>query len=146
MSTPLTDDQTSAATKPANPTFTGVAPFVTVRDASAAAALYQVAFGAVELQRVYADDGKRLLHCHLRINNGSLAINDAFPEHGYPLETPQSFTLHLQVDDVDAWWQRALAAGMEIVMPLDLQFWGDRYGILRDPFGVTWSLATPSQG
>jgi PhnB protein len=145
MSTPLTDDQTAAATKPAPPTFTGVVPFVVVRDASAAAEFYQRAFGAAELRREYADDGKRLLHCHLRINNGSLAINDAFPEHGYPLETPQSFTLHLQVDDVEAWWQRALAAGMEIVMPLEDQFWGDRYGILRDPFGVSWSLGAPSR-
>lgn len=142
MSTRGTDEQAAAATKPAATPFTGVVPFFTVRDASEAAEFYQRAFGAEELRRVTADDGKRLLHCHLRINDGAVAINDAFPEHGYPLQTPQSFTLHLHVDDVDAWWNRALAAGAEIVMPLEEQFWGDRYGIVRDPFGVMWSLAT----
>ncbi|MDB5026621.1 MAG: putative glyoxalase family protein [Candidatus Eremiobacteraeota bacterium] len=120
----------------------GVVPFVVVSDAAAAAELYKDAFGADVLQRVPADDGKRLLHCHLRINGGSLVINDAFPEHGYALEAPQSFTLHLQVDDVDRWWGRAIDAGFEIVMPLELQFWGDRYGIVKDRFGVSWSIAT----
>jgi PhnB protein len=120
----------------------GVVPFVVVSDAAAAAELYKDAFGADVLQRVPADDGKRLLHCHLRINGGSLVINDAFPEHGYALQEPQSFTLHLQVDDVDRWWARAIDAGFEIVMPLELQFWGDRYGIVKDRFGVNWSIAT----
>jgi uncharacterized glyoxalase superfamily protein PhnB len=51
--------------------------------------------------------------------------------------------LHLQVDDVDAWWQRAVDAGAEIVLPLQKMFWGDRYGQLRDPFGVLWSMSQP---
>jgi PhnB protein len=72
-------------------------------------------------------------------------IMDAFPEHGYGLEAPQSFVLHLQVDDVEVWWNRAVAAGAEVAMPLDDMFWGDRYGHLRDPFGVTWALAAPSR-
>lgn len=123
----------------------GVVPFVMIRDAADAADYYKRAFGAMEVRRVATDDGTRLMHCHLRINGGSFVINDAFPEHGHALETPQSFTLHLQVDDVDAWWQRALAAGAEIVMPLEEQFWGDRYGIVRDPFGVTWSMGAPAR-
>ncbi|WP_245419547.1 VOC family protein [Phyllobacterium salinisoli] len=50
--------------------------------------------------------------------------------------------MHLQVDDVDSWWKRATDAGAEIVMPLEVQFWGDKYGSLRDSFGVNWSLAS----
>ena len=52
------------------------------------------------------------------------------------------FVLHLCVPDVDAAWERAVAAGCEVTMPLSNQFWGDRYGHVRDPFGVAWALAT----
>ncbi|HYG91478.1 MAG TPA: VOC family protein [Azospirillum sp.] len=123
----------------------GVVPYVNVSDANAAAAFYTRAFGAEEVYRVPADDGRRLMHCHLHINGGSLMISDPFPECGYELKTPQSFVLHLQVDDLDAWWRRAVEAGAEIVMPLQEMFWGDRYGQLRDPFGVTWSLGASSR-
>jgi PhnB protein len=54
-------------------------------------------------------------------------------------------TLHLQVDDVEARWQRAVDAGAHVVMPLQLMFWGDLYGTLRDPFGVDWSVATSAR-
>src|SRR4051812_41069287 len=83
----------------------------------------------------------RLIHCHLYINGASVMLSDAFPEFGHPLKEPQGFNLLLAVDDVDAWWKRAIEAGAEIVMPLELQFWGERYGQLRDPFGVTMSAA-----
>jgi PhnB protein len=53
------------------------------------------------------------------------------------------FTIHLQVDDADAWWERAVAAGCDVRMPLEDQFWGDRYGSLRDPFDVDWSIGGP---
>jgi PhnB protein len=52
-------------------------------------------------------------------------------------------TIHLQVTDVDKWSQRAVDAGATVVMPVEEQFWGDRYGMLRDPFGHQWSLGTP---
>jgi uncharacterized glyoxalase superfamily protein PhnB len=48
-----------------------------------------------------------------------------------------------QVDDVDAWWKRAVQAGAEVLMPVSEMFWGDRYGQLRDPFGIKWSIAAP---
>jgi PhnB protein len=127
------------------PPVTGVTPYVQVRDATAAAELYQQAFGAEVVARLPGSDGKRLMHCHLRINGGTLFINDPFPEHGYPLEKPQSFTLHLQVDDADAWFQRAVSAGLEVVKPIEVMFWGDRYGMLRDPFGVQWSIGGPNR-
>ncbi len=55
----------------------------------------------------------------------------------------RGYTLHMKVDDVDFWWKRAVDAGAEVVLPLQRMFWGDRYGQLRDPFGVLWSMGQP---
>ena len=73
----------------------------------------------------------------------SVMLADAFPDQGHPLETPGAFTLHMMVDDADAWWKRAVDAGAEPLMPVTDMFWGDRYGQFRDPFGVRWSVGTP---
>jgi PhnB protein len=124
------------------PTVTGVTPYINVEGAAEASAFYQRAFAAQELFRLPAEDGKRLMHCHLVINGGPLLMADAFPEHGYGFEPSHSFTLHLQVADVDAWWARAVAAGCEVRMPLEVMFWGDKYGALRDPYGINWTLAS----
>jgi uncharacterized glyoxalase superfamily protein PhnB len=70
-------------------------------------------------------------------------MGDAYPEHGHPLQKPQAFNLTLQVDDIDRWWKRAVDAGAEVVMPVADMFWGDRYGQLRDPFGVLWAMNQP---
>jgi PhnB protein len=127
----------------------GVTPHIMVRDGRAAEAIefYARAFGAEELMRHAGDDG-RLMHAHLKINGGSLMMHDDFPEHsGGPAKEPAGTILHLQVDDADAWWKRALEAGCEVRFPLDDQFWGDRYGQLRDPFGHSWSIgAAVKQG
>lgn len=121
----------------------GVAPYLNVGGAVKASEFYQKAFGAEEVGRVPVDDQGRTMHIHLYINGGSVMLGDPYPEHGYPLEAPQAFSLHLQVDDADAWWDRAVAAGAEIVTPLQPMFWGDRWGQLRDPFGVLWSIGAP---
>ncbi|HEX5378167.1 MAG TPA: VOC family protein [Phenylobacterium sp.] len=130
-------DQTQTA-----PAVTGVTPYINVIGASDASAFYQRAFGAREVTRLPAQDGKRLMHCHVVINGGNLLLSDCFPEHGFAHEPSRSFTLHLQVDDVDTWWSRAVEAGCEVVMAPEVMFWGDKYGTLRDPFQVTWSLAS----
>ena len=122
------------------PTVTGVTPYINVEGASAASAFYQKAFGAKELMRMPAQDGKRLMHCHLEINGGPLLMSDCWPEEGHPWEPSQSFTMHLQVDDIVAWWKRAVEAGAIELNPVEVMFWGDKYGRLRDPYGVTWSL------
>jgi PhnB protein len=122
----------------------GLSPYITVDGAAAASDFYQRAFGAQERFRQPAEDGKRLLHCHLQINGASLMMCDWFPEWGMEKKPPQAFTLHLQVEDVEAWWKRAIDAGCEISTPLELQFLGDRYGKLTDPFGIGWSLAETS--
>jgi uncharacterized glyoxalase superfamily protein PhnB len=120
----------------------GPVPYLVVNGALRASELYQRAFDAREVARVPPDGKGRTMHVHLYVNGGSLMLSDAYPEHGCPLEPHQGYTLHLQVDDVDAWWRRAVATGLEIVTPLQAMFWGDRWGQLRDPFGVLWSMGT----
>ena len=121
----------------------GVVPSVILDGASDASAFYQQAFGARELTRLPADDGKRLMHCVLEINGGQLMMSDTFPEHGYAFQPSHSFMMHLHVEGIDAWWDRAVAAGVEVVLPLQVMFWGDRYGQLKDRFGVSWSMNEP---
>ncbi|HYD66890.1 glyoxalase/bleomycin resistance/extradiol dioxygenase family protein [Azospirillum sp.] len=124
----------------------GVVPYLQVDGAVKAAAFYVRAFGAEEVARHPVDEQGRTMHVHLYLNGGSLMLSDAYPEHGYPLQAPQAFSLMLPVDDIDAWWDRAVAAGAEVVTPLQVMFWGDRYGQLRDPFGVSWAMNAPVKG
>lgn len=125
---------------------TGVTPHLTIpsRGGQAAIEFYTRAFGAVEVRHMLAEDGERLMHAHLTINGGSVMLNDEFPEmNGEQDIVPKGVTLHLQVDDADEWWKRALLAGGVPLFPLADQFWGDRYGQIRDPFGHTWSIGSP---
>ena len=118
----------------------GLVPYLSVSDASAAAEFYKRAFGAEEAARSAMPGDTRIIHLHLYINGNSVMLSDPFPEHGHPHREPQAFNLHLQVDDVDAWWKRAVDAGAEVTLPLQQMFWGQRYGQLKDPFGVTWAM------
>jgi PhnB protein len=125
----------------------GVTPYLTVRGGKAGEAVefYKRAFEAQELFRQPADDGKRVLHCSLRINGDAVMLSDDFSTGGAP--EPAGVTLHLQVKDADAIWNRAMAAGpCEVTMPLDDQFWGDRYGHFKDPYGHRWSIGGPKKG
>ncbi len=125
----------------------GITAHLTVRDnrAAEAIAFYKAAFGATEaIPPHMADDGQRIMHAHLSLNGGSLMLNDDFPEYGGAATAPGSVTLHLQVTDADAAWNRALEAGAAEKRPLADQFWGDRYGQLTDPFGFTWSIGAPA--
>ena len=126
------------------PTVTGAAPYLHSSDANGAAEFYKTAFAAEERMRIPADDGKRLMHCHLEINGGTVLMSDCFPEHGFPYVPQAGFHIHLQVKDGQAWWDRAVAAGCEVTMPFAKQFWGDTYGELKDPFGVTWGIVGPA--
>ena len=69
----------------------------------------------------------------------------AHPQLGIAFTVPQGYTLqlHLATDAIDRWWKRAVDAGCEVMMPLDVMFWGDRWGSLRDPFGVDWAMNAP---
>ncbi len=125
-----------------------LAPHLVVDDAAAAIDFYVRAFDAVELGRVPGPDG-RLIHAALRINGSVVLLNDDFPETcGGKSMTPKSLcgtpvTIHLTVTDVDTKFQQALDAGATVVAPLQDQFWGDRYGVIADPFGHHWSLGQP---
>jgi PhnB protein len=121
----------------------GLVAYLQVASATKASDFYQRAFGATEVARVPVDDKGRTMHVHLYVNGSSLMLGDPYPEYGHGLQTPQAFNLTLQVDDIDAWWSRAVAAGAEVVMPVQEMFWGARYGQLRDPFGVLWSMNQP---
>jgi PhnB protein len=123
----------------------GVTAHLTIREGkgSEAVEFYKTAFGAEEQLRHLADDGKRIMHSHLRINGGSVMLNDDFPEYTGGISVPAGVTLHLQTDDADKWWERAVAAGATVRMPLDNQFWGERYGQVVDPFGHHWSIGGP---
>jgi len=123
-----------------------VSPYLTIRGARAAVELYKKALGAKVRMLMEAEDKKRLMHATLLINGGEVLLSDAFDEFGDgAVKAPSdakltTVTIHLQVDDADKWWDRAVAAGFEATMPMQDQFWGDRYGRLRDPFGHAWSI------
>ncbi|HEY3778107.1 MAG TPA: VOC family protein [Rhizomicrobium sp.] len=121
----------------------GVVAYLILDGALKAAEFYQRAFGA-EIAAAQPPDAKgRTMHVHLYLNGGSLMLCDAFPEHGCEHQKPQGFTLTLSVRDIDSWWKQATEAGATVVMPIQEMFWGDRYGQLRDPFGVAWALDQP---
>jgi PhnB protein len=123
----------------------GVYPYLTVKGGKAALEFYTRAFGATEEFRTYGEDGERLMHARFRVNGGAILLSDDFPEFrgGVAAPPPVGVTIHLEVDNADRWWDRAVSAGAQIKMPLADQFWGDRYGQLTDPFGHSWSIASP---
>lgn len=126
--------------------FSAVTPQLVVRGAARAIEFYARAFGAHELLRNLAPDGERVMHAELLLGAGRLLLHDEFPERGRL--APESLggtpvTLHLTVDDADAAYARAVEAGAEVLLPLQDTFWGDRYAMLRDPFGHCWSIAAP---
>lgn len=126
----------------------GITPHIAIRERRGGEALdfYQRAFGAELLHRQEVEDG-RVMHAHLKINGGSLMLADDFPEyHGRPWSAPEGVTLHLQVEDADRWFERAVSAGATVTMALENQFWGDRYGQVQDPFGHRWSIGGPATG
>jgi PhnB protein len=89
------------------------------------------------------------VHAALNVNGSMIMLNDDFPEYADGKSTtPKALggtpvTIHLQVTDVDTAFQRAVDAGATVIAPLEDQFWGDRYGVVRDPFGHHWSLGQP---
>ncbi|AWN46208.1 glyoxalase [Methylobacterium terrae] len=123
----------------------GLVTYLMLDGALKAAEFYVAAFGAEIVAAMPADPQGRTPHVHLHVNGSSLMLSDAFPEHGCALEAPQAFTLTLMVEDIDARYARAVEAGAIAVSPPAEMFWGDRYGQLRDPFGVTWAMNQQTQ-
>jgi uncharacterized glyoxalase superfamily protein PhnB len=124
--------------------FHTVTPHLVCEGAADAIEFYKKAFNAVELARMPGPDGK-LMHAQLRIGTSNIMLVDDFPDWGSvgPKALKGSpVTIHLYVEDTDALYNQAIAAGATAKMPPADMFWGDRYGVLIDPFGHSWSIAT----
>ena len=119
-------------------------PHLVCADAAGAIEFYQRAFQASEHIRLPGPDGK-IMHACIRIGDSNVMLVDESPKWG--CLGPKSLngspvTIHLSVEDVDRVVERAIEAGAKIKMPVQDMFWGDRYGVLEDPFGQSWSVAT----
>ncbi len=120
-------------------------PHLVVKGAVDAIAFYKKAFGAEEIRRMMGPDGKSIMHAELKIGDSRLFLVDEFPQ--MKCLGPQSIggtpvTIHVYVEDVDVAFKKAVDAGAQVTMPVADMFWGDRYGVLTDPFGHAWSIAT----
>jgi PhnB protein len=118
-------------------------PHIVLREAGRAAEWYKQALGAEERGRIPVPGGK-FMQIELWFGDSAVMIADEFPEAG--VLSPQAIggnpvVLHFSTEDVETLWERAIEAGAEVVQPLQDQFWGDRYGQIRDPFGYRWGLA-----
>lgn len=124
----------------------GLCAYLQVDGALKAAAFYEKAFAAEQAFAVPPDDKGRTMHVHLYVNGSSLMLGDPYPDYGHPHEPAQGYTLQLILgaDEIDAWWKRAVEAGCKEETPLQQMFWGDRWGSLRDPFGVLWAMNAPA--
>jgi uncharacterized protein YndB with AHSA1/START domain/uncharacterized glyoxalase superfamily protein PhnB len=122
----------------------GVIPYVVQESADAAIECYVRAFGARMVGEAARDEAGRIMNVALEINGGILMMMDQLPECGVnPTAAGQGNTLQLVVRDGQGWWDRAVAAGCTVTMPFAPQFWGDRYGRLKDPFGLEWAIDEP---
>jgi PhnB protein len=131
------------AASPVPEGFRTITPHVTVKGAAEYVEFLKRAFGAEERDRMPGPDG-RLMHAEVRIGDSVLMLSDHFPEFGGPpiAEGYWPVVLHLYVPDADALFARAVEAGCQVTMPLADQFWGDRYGQVKDPSGFNWAIAT----
>lgn len=131
-------------TNPIPPGMHSITPHLVCAGAADAIEFYKKAFNAQELGRFPGPQGK-LMHALIKIGDSMLMLVDEFPEWGSlgpNVRNGTSVTLHLYVEDADRQFQQAVDAGCTVRMPLDDMFWGDRYGVVQDPFGHLWSIAT----
>ena len=144
MTKTAANTKTKPATKPLPRDMHVLSPHLVVAGAAEAIDFYKKAFGAVEKVRMPGKDGK-LMHACVQICGSSVMLVDEMPQWG--ALSPKALngtpvTIHLYVDDVDAFVGRAVEAGATVKMPVADMFWGDRYGVIEDPFGHKWSIAT----
>lgn len=121
-----------------------LSPYLVVKGAAAAIDFYRAAFGAVEQFRLTGPDG-RIGHAELKLAGATVMLADEWPDFGAlspPSVGGSPVKLHLYVEDCDAVVARAVAAGATLVRPVADQFYGDRSGMVADPFGHSWFVAT----
>lgn len=133
-----------AKPKPIPEGFHTITPSLIVKDAAKAIQFYKEAFGATERGR-FEGPGGTIMHAEIAIGDSVVMLGDEMPEMGAKSPLTLGGTavkLHIYTEDVDSLFKRATDAGATVKMPLADQFWGDRYGVLADPFGHEWSIAT----
>jgi uncharacterized glyoxalase superfamily protein PhnB len=138
----------SKSIQPIPPGHENLIPHLVCDRCSDAIEFYKSAFGAEEIHRVPAPDGRRIMHAAIRIGNSFVYLVDDFPEFcGGRSQSPTALrgtpvTIHRYVENCDASIRRAQDAGATVSMPAADMFWGDRYGAVTDPYGHKWSFAT----
>jgi PhnB protein len=130
--------------KPVPEGYNTVNPYIAVDDAAKAIEFYKRAFGAKERVKMEGPPGK-IAHAEIEIGDSVIMLSDPFPQS--PVKTPKELggitgSVMLYVEDVDEFVQQAVDAGAKITMPVENQFWGDRFGRVEDPFGHNWQIAT----
>lgn len=125
--------------KPIPEGYSTITPQLAIDDAMKAIEFYKKAFAAEEIARAMDPSGEKVWHAALRIGESMIFVNDVFREMG---NVPSVSNMWLYVNDCDAWFKRAVAAGATAGMPPSDMFWGDRMGQVSDPFGHKWTLAT----
>jgi len=124
---------------------TRVCPYLVVKDCNDALAFYREAFGAVETYRLNDPVDGRIGHAEITIGETCLMLADEYPDFG--ALSPDSIggspvKMHLEVDDAEAFLERAVAAGATVLRPLRDEFFGHRTGLVADPFGYSWFIAS----
>ena len=130
--------------KPVPEGYHSVTPYLHIRNAAKALDFYQRAFGAIELLRMAAPDGK-VMHAEIKIGDSIIMLSEEMPQ--MDARSPDSlggtpFLILLYLENVDAQFKQAVAAGAKVLRPVENQFYGDRSGTVVDPFGHRWTLAT----
>ncbi len=131
-------------TKPIPDGFRTVTSSLVVSNSKDAIEFYKKAFDAVEIYQYPTPNGK-IMHAQIKIGDSFVFLADEFPAMGTKSPTTiggSATSLHLYVDDADKIFNQAVDAGAKIVMPIIDAFWGDRFGMLADPFGHSWAIAT----
>jgi PhnB protein len=131
-------------TKPIPKGFHSVTPYLALDDAAEAIDYYTQAFGAKELSRMEAPGGK-IGHAEIQIGDSIIMLTDTFPQSTTRAPSELGGTtasIFLYVDDVDAVVEKAVKAGATVTMEVADQFWGDRFGSIKDPYGHSWAIAT----
>ena len=133
-----------ANVKPIPEGYHSVTPYLSIKGAAAAIDFYKQVFGATELFRMASPDGK-IGHAEIKIGNSPIMLADEYPDMEFV--SPQTLGgspvgLMIYVDDVDTMFKNAISGGAKEIKPLQNQFYGDRSGTLKDPFGHVWTVAT----
>jgi PhnB protein len=122
-----------------------VTPQLTFKESARVIDFCKRAFGAQEVMRMPTPDGRGIWHAEIRIGDSVIFLSDESPQSPVVAPSPThkpTAIIHLYVPDCDATFQSAVQAGARVAMPLMDMFWGDRFGMVTDPFGQVWGIAT----